>query len=275
MLAAAGLAVGIGVLLLGASPASAHSPSVTAEAVCADGGGFDITFTSTAWAGFPDDPNSRSNPDILISVIIDGGAPIPVASGAYNAGNNYSFSGSFFVPASATSVVVSASAMGVWGSGEPGNGWTEYSGPVSLPTDCEPPPPVFGGCTPGFWKNHTSAWQGFSPSQSTASVFSGATAYGLGTRTLLQSLDGGGGSGLTGAAKILLRAGTAAVLNASHSDVDYPRTAGAIIADVNAALASGNRATILALAGALDADNNLGCDNPGNGGEEPPPPPPQ
>jgi hypothetical protein len=41
--------------------------------------------------------------------------------------------------------------------------------------------------------------------------------------------------------------------------VDYPRTAASIIADVNAALATGSRSTMLALKNALDADNNLGC----------------
>ncbi|MGH2523986.1 MAG: hypothetical protein ACRDH2_15880 [Anaerolineales bacterium] len=51
----------------------------------------------------------------------------------------------------------------------------------------------------------------------------------------------------------------AALLNSAHPDVDYPRTTSEVIADVNAALASNNRSTILALATALDADNNLGC----------------
>jgi hypothetical protein len=90
-------------------------------------------------------------------------------------------------------------------------------------------------------------------------------ALGLDNNTLLQALSFGGGSDLTGAAKILLRAAVAALLNAAHPNIDYPRTAAQIIADVNAALASGNRNTILALASQLDKDNNLGC--PINGKE--------
>ncbi|HSF43302.1 MAG TPA: hypothetical protein VLT87_26115, partial [Thermoanaerobaculia bacterium] len=65
--------------------------------------------------------------------------------------------------------------------------------------------------------------------------------------------------GTLGAAKILLRAAVAALLNAAHSGVDYPRTTAEIIADVNAALASNNRNTMLELASELDDDNNGGC----------------
>lgn len=127
-----------------------------------------------------------------------------------------------------------------------------------------PPPPVTGdeGCTPGYWKNHTESWAGtgYSPSQKTNTVFSGANAFpSLGNQTLLQSLQGGGGSGTLGSAKILLRAAVAALLNAAHPGVDYTRSASQIISDVNAALASNNRNTMLALATRLDDDNNLGC----------------
>jgi hypothetical protein len=118
------------------------------------------------------------------------------------------------------------------------------------------------GCTPGYWKNHTDSWAGtgYSPGQTTGSVFSGASAFpSLASKTLLQAIQGGGGPGLDGAAKILLRAAVAALLNASHSGVDYPRTTAEILADVNAALTSGNRNTMLALATALDNDNNSGC----------------
>jgi hypothetical protein len=40
--------------------------------------------------------------------------------------------------------------------------------------------------------------------------------------------------------------------NAAHPRVDYPRTAASIIADANAALATGSRATMLALKNAFD-----------------------
>jgi hypothetical protein len=118
------------------------------------------------------------------------------------------------------------------------------------------------GCTPGYWKNHTDSWAGtgYSPLQSTGSVFSGASAFpSLASQSLLSSLQGGGGPGTLGAAKILLRAAVASLLNAAHSGVDYPRTTAEILADVNAALTSNNRDTMLALASGLDSDNNLGC----------------
>jgi hypothetical protein len=127
----------------------------------------------------------------------------------------------------------------------------------------EPLPPTGDeeGCTPGYWKNHTGSWAGtgFSPGQTAGGVFSLGGFPSLASRTLLQTLQGGGGPGTLGAARILLRAAVAALLNAAHNGVDYPRTTTEIIADVNAALASNNRNTILALAGELDDDNNLGC----------------
>jgi hypothetical protein len=82
--------------------------------------------------------------------------------------------------------------------------------------------------------------------------------------TLLEALQGGGGSGLSGAAEILMRAATSALLNAAHPNVDYPRTVAQVIADVNAALATKNRDKMLKLATKLDHDNNLDC--PLNGG---------
>jgi hypothetical protein len=118
------------------------------------------------------------------------------------------------------------------------------------------------GCTPGYWKNHTDAWAGtgYAPGQTAGSVFSGAAAFpSLAAKTLLQTLQGSGGPGLEGAAKVLLRAAVAALLNAGSSGVDYSRTTAEILADTNAALTSGNRNTMLNLAMELDDDNNLGC----------------
>jgi hypothetical protein len=90
-------------------------------------------------------------------------------------------------------------------------------------------------------------------------VFDVPDELGLDDTTLLDALSLRGGPGTRGAAEILLRAAVASLLNAAHPDIDYPRTTAEIIADVNAALASLDRATILALARELDADNNLGC----------------
>ncbi len=118
------------------------------------------------------------------------------------------------------------------------------------------------GCTPGYWKNHTDSWPptGYTTGQNVKDVFTSASAYtALGNSTLLQALNFGGGPGVQGAASILLRAAVAALLNASHPGVDSPRTPAQVIAEVNAALASGDRDTMLVLAATLDASNNLGC----------------
>ena len=117
------------------------------------------------------------------------------------------------------------------------------------------------GCTPGYWKQpqHLDSWTTYTPNQLAGSVFNLAGYPTLASKTLLATLDGTGGPGTLGAASILLRAAVAAILNAESAGVDYPQLTADIIADVNAALASNDRATMLALAAELDADNNLGC----------------
>ena len=115
------------------------------------------------------------------------------------------------------------------------------------------------GCSHGFWKNHTASWTILTPRDLVNTVFAQADLYGLGDSTLLQALNFGGGSTLTDASKILLRQAVAAALNAYSPLVDFERTVDEIKFDVNTALLSGSRTTILSLAAALDGDNNLGC----------------
>ncbi len=118
------------------------------------------------------------------------------------------------------------------------------------------------GCTPGYWKNHLADWPptGYDPSETVSSVFNVPVCVDeLGGDTLLEALEYDGGDGTVGAARILLRAGVAAVLNAAHPDVNYPHTVGEVISDVNNALGSCDRDTMLSLATELDRDNNLWC----------------
>lgn len=141
------------------------------------------------------------------------------------------------------------------------------AGGVDLGTDiqivCETgcdDPGDFAGCTPGYWKNrglriHSWDATGYDRDDLVVDVFSSASL----SMTLLEALGGGGGRGLVGAEKILLRAAVAALLNASHPDVDYSMSAASIISDVNDALDSADRGTILSLADQLDEYNNLGC----------------
>jgi uncharacterized repeat protein (TIGR01451 family) len=122
------------------------------------------------------------------------------------------------------------------------------------------------GCTPGFWKNCTQQWlnTGFSTDQSVSSVFTVQSCEGnLGSASLLQALSFKGGSGVSGAAQILLRAAVAGLLNSVK--LGYPLSMDQVVMQVNGALASCDRDTILALASTIDGFNNLGCrDRNGN-----------
>jgi hypothetical protein len=116
------------------------------------------------------------------------------------------------------------------------------------------------GCTPGYWKNHTEAWAdtAYAPTDTVGSVFTlPASLSSFSGETLLAALDGtgGGGSTLEGATAILLRAAVAGLLNATDANVDYPGGNALIIKHVNAALATEDRDTILALATKLDKKN--------------------
>jgi hypothetical protein len=123
------------------------------------------------------------------------------------------------------------------------------------------------GCTPGYWKNHTDKWEEAQPTTLFSDRFSDGTSGWLVGKTFLDTLQGGGGPGVAGAEQILARAATAAYLNAAHEGVGYPWRRletgldgrPPLVATVNAALDSEDRATMLALAWRLDADNNLGC----------------
>ncbi len=128
------------------------------------------------------------------------------------------------------------------------------------------------GCTPGFWKNHTAgspsgkeAWTltGYDPSQLVSSVFTEIPqdySTEIGGSTLLEALSFTGGEDLDGAARILLRAAVAALLNAAYEPpINYPLDETEITDQVHLALGFQDRDAILALAEQLDMYNNLGC----------------
>jgi len=130
------------------------------------------------------------------------------------------------------------------------------------PTPTNTPTPTGDqGCTPGFWKQpqHLDSWSGFDPSQTLESAFDVPDAFSLDDATLLEALSFQGGPSVSDAARILLRASVAALLNAANPAVDYPLSVSDVTSQVNTALASGDRNTILALATRLDRLNNLGC----------------
>ena len=146
---------------------------------------------------------------------------------------------------------------------------TPTNTPTDTPTNTPTPTPTpdFGdGCTPGYWKAkpHLDSWPatGYSPNQQLGTVFTfPASLSSLSSVTLLNALSFNDTpkNSVAGGAKILLQAAVAALLNAAHPDVDYELTTNEIITQVNAALASGNRATMITLKNLLDQYNNEGC----------------
>jgi hypothetical protein len=118
------------------------------------------------------------------------------------------------------------------------------------------------GCTPGFWKNHENAWAptGYDPDNTLGSVFDIPGEFSsIAGDSLIEALSYGGGPTDLDAAKLLLHHAVAAVLNAAHPDIDYPFSESGIIGDVNDALDSSDRGTMLGVKGTLSAGNELGC----------------
>ncbi len=119
-----------------------------------------------------------------------------------------------------------------------------------------------GACGLGYWKNHPGDWPptGYVSSQTVDSVFvESALVPEIATATLGDALKFGGGSGLEGGARILLKQAVAALLNAAHPGIDYPRSEADVIASVDAALSSNDRSEMTGLADELDNDNEGDC----------------
>jgi len=119
------------------------------------------------------------------------------------------------------------------------------------------------GCTPGFWKNHPDCWCAeYQPETLIKDVWviPDELLEKLGENTtLMMAMKYGGGKGVKGAAKILLRAATASLQNACNGDVSFALSVEEVITGGNAALATMDRKQILKLASTLDDLNNSGC----------------
>ena len=146
------------------------------------------------------------------------------------------------------------------------------------------------GCTPGFWKNHTDCWcVAYDKDDPVAGVFDALQdpnyivlggqgkkdKWDVDTDTLLDALKYGGGRGLEGAARNLLRHAVAALLNECNDNVAYNVPGGLVIDLVNAALATEDVDEIQELHGVLAELNERGCPIDAhcnlNGDEEPEP----
>ena len=106
------------------------------------------------------------------------------------------------------------------------------------------------GCSPGYYKKHDMPGGNLLLSD----VFDNDGTSGV---TLKQSLDFKGGPSLQDAKNVLLRQAAAAYANSIRLSPNYPLTTAQVVAQTNAALASGNRDTILAFSTVLDGYNNL------------------
>ena len=86
-----------------------------------------------------------------------------------------------------------------------------------------PTPEGDEGCTPGYWKNHLSAWPaGVNPGDDFDSTF-GVNFFSP-DKTLLEALRTGGGK-----EKRVARHGVAALLNSLQNNVEYPYSSGTVI----------------------------------------------
>jgi cysteine-rich repeat protein len=118
------------------------------------------------------------------------------------------------------------------------------------------------GCTPGYWKNKTFAWDPtpYDPGMLVRDVFTLPAMFdSIGDTTLRAALRWSSGDLPIEVAENLVKHAIAALLNASHPDVAYSYSAGEILAAVNAALAVGDPTEMDDLHMDFDSANNDGC----------------
>lgn len=125
------------------------------------------------------------------------------------------------------------------------------------------PMPVYSGCPAEVWSGlGRDAWlqAGNYPEERVRDVFRESSPYGSVAVALLSTaVRFRSGAGALGAARELVQAGTAALLNAGHPRVEYPLTRTQVINRVDAALLSGDPSTMLILARDLAVANATSC----------------
>ena len=117
---------------------------------------------------------------------------------------------------------------------------------------------TWSGCSHGFWKNCAMWPAGYASTDLVGAYFTGSD---YSSSTLAQALAFGGGSGVAGAERNLLKQAVGALLNEAQYGTAFGpySSVSDLKADVSAKLASDNRDAMLALAGTLDYWNNGVC----------------
>lgn len=123
------------------------------------------------------------------------------------------------------------------------------------------PLPELQGCPADVWSQRPE-WTGtgVAPGQLVRNVFSQSKLYGqIGNVGLRAALRFQGGGGLLGAAKVLIREGAAALLNATDRNLEFPYPRSQVIVLVDGALLSGDLARMDEVASLLREANEAGC----------------
>ncbi|MEP7047112.1 MAG: LPXTG cell wall anchor domain-containing protein [Ilumatobacteraceae bacterium] len=111
--------------------ASAHHSNISASVACSG----TVTWTATSWSTGAQGTNS----DILVTKTI-GTTTTTIQHGAFNAADNYQFSGTFAWPASTSSITISSKPIAAWGNGNTSK--VGSSTTISKPTNCAGQPGV-------------------------------------------------------------------------------------------------------------------------------------
>lgn len=128
---------------------------------------------------------------------------------------------------------------------------------------------LYEGATPGFWKNKGVKVGWPSPYDPSDTLLEAGFVLPVdpmddnskrpvkGDDSLLDALNYKGGDGVSGMAQTLLRAATAALLNAAETEITYPLTEAEVLEQVNATLATEDRMIMEDLKDELDYYNNF------------------
>jgi len=120
------------------------------------------------------------------------------------------------------------------------------------------------GCTPGYWKQaqHFDSWPApYTPDSNLRDVFVTDPVELVPDDTFLEALNYTGGTGVSGATRILLRAAVASLLNSASPDVGFAVSTGHVVDTTISRIETQYRPTILTRALYFDSINNgpAGC----------------